>query len=158
MTPELFNKIKGIGLFCAFFYPECDDIQAYELMQKYILLLFIFDDHEECEGGHINRDAEEAVMIWGQYNQMIQRLEGTKLLMHKWKPYVWGMYATIEAILDVMRTPEERSRFIGESRAYMEGSLEENSCVNRAQWPKSLEEMTKVNFTVYLDKYNMCFD
>ena len=146
MGPELFNKVKGLGLFSSYIYPECDDIEAYELMLKFLLLLFFMDDHEECKGGDIDRDVERAAMIWGQYEEMTKSLNGTKVPMHRWKPYVLAMYATINSILNAMRSPKERARFINANLTYKEGSLEEKICINRGQWPTSLEEMNKVNF------------
>ena len=147
MGAKFFNRIRGTGLFCAYFYSDCKDIEAYELMVKCLVSLFFMDDHQECIGGDIDRDVERGAIIWGQFEEMLKRLNGAKVPMHRWKPYLAGVYAVMDSILEAMRSSEERARFINECQAYMEGNLEENRCISRGQWHTSLEEMFKVSFT-----------
>ena len=129
MSNKMFDKIKGLGLFGAYFYPFCDDIHRYECLSKNWLLFFVFDDHTENNDGDIHRNPGQSIKIWQQFGQILDKLEGKPDIWSiSWKPYVMAMFATLEMIYQSFNETQ-KERFISCWKLYMKGNLEETQSI-----------------------------
>ena len=143
-TKEEFDKIKGLGTLVAHIYPLCDDINRYEILVKYFIMFFVFDDHTECKYGQIARNQDQSKRIWKQFEQMLVKLEGKqKVSMSKWEPYVLAMYAVLEDMY-VTYNDLQKKRFIEVWSDYMQGNIEETNLISSGRTIANLEQLNKV--------------
>ena len=145
MSKEKFAKFEGTTIFTAYFYPFCSSIDRYENLVKYMVQFFVFDDHTEADWGDVARNMDEANKIWGQFDQMLDKLVSDRNIpMNGWKPYVLAMYSVFENIFDQFNDTQ-KTRSVDAWKSYMQGNLEETQAINSGLQFTDIEQMIKVS-------------
>ena len=149
MTETQFNKVKSTVLYVHYMHPFCDDIQRYELLIKYFVNYFIFDDHTECSYGEIARNQAKCLNVWNYFRQALHRLEGQNgfVSMTKWSPFVISMYCSLEAMYQTLNDVQKK-RFIRAWIGYIEGNLEETEFIDKKTKFSTIEEYNKVHLFI----------
>ena len=132
---------------CSYFYPFCVNKDKYDIIFKYFNLFFVIDDHTENPDGEIAKDHKKCTKIWGQFNEVLDKLEGdTTVRIHHWKPYIFAWYAALERVY-VTYNEYQKIRFIKLWEAYIQGNLEETNFLDKNPGFQKLEEIINVRLS-----------
>ena len=143
------RKIRGIGVYVSYFYPNCKDIKRFENLVKVFLLFFVMDDHTECDWGDVARNSEKAKEIWSQAILALDKIlyKDKSITMRGWKPYNVLWYLVLKDICHELNDVSKR-RLLQTLRDYCYGNIEESEQLEKHYQFKDIQEIIKVRLVI----------
>ena len=153
------KKLKVTRLFTAYFLPLCSDINRYKNLVRYFVLLFILDDHTECEWGDMASDVQKAHDIWGQAMEISVKILNKEKFTSicDWKPYVVYFYSVFENICNDLNDVSKRRLFKIFNDYCLANIQQTINKIENKPTLESLEDMIKVIFNcdmIFLNKFS----
>ncbi|CAG2115948.1 unnamed protein product [Medioppia subpectinata] len=145
-TDRQYKRMKNTSNVCAYFWPFFAAPDRYDTLLKFVIHLYIVDDHTECRYGDMYRRQSDVGTIYGQLYAACDKvlaIGGQHVPAHHWKPYVLGAYAIYDTVCAAYNDIQKR-RFIKYIRGYYEGSVAECQHIDRKRQFDNLDEFYEV--------------
>ena len=151
MSKDEYYGTKDVTVYTAHFHPFVTDLTKYSNLAWLMQLVFILDDHTECEWGDVARKRADSSEIWGQFYEMLDKVleeDYLDITILEWKPYILAFFI---ALKDVCKSysPDQMKRLIKTYRDYGSGNQKETELIGNGLRVSTYEQLFEV-FIVFL--------